>query len=154
VRDPRSATPYPLPHNSAELWTGAAKLVVPLTERATLRALGLHTEDQRLLYDPAYKYDPEYAPAQRLRGDLISGHLQYTSNPRSRVPLVLDVRAGRYVREFLRGQLVEQPDYGFGALTGSRFHFVGEDSRPSRAPGQRGHSVGRPRLLHGERLAG
>jgi Outer membrane receptor proteins, mostly Fe transport len=127
VRDPRSATPYPLPHNSAELWTGAAKLVVPLTERATLRALGLHTEDQRLLYDPAYKYDPEYAPAQRLRGDLISGHLQYTSNPRSRVPLVLDVRAGRYVREFLRGQLVEQPDYGFGALTGSRFHFVGED---------------------------
>jgi hypothetical protein len=34
---------------------------------------------------------------------------------------------GRYVREFLRGELVEQPDYALGALTGSRFHFVGED---------------------------
>ncbi|HEU4525040.1 MAG TPA: TonB-dependent receptor [Gemmatimonadales bacterium] len=125
--DPRSTEPYPLPHNSGELWSGAAKLVVPVTERATLRALGLHTEDQRLLYDPAYKYDPEYGPAQRLRGDLISGHLQYISNPRSNVPLVLDVRVGRYVRDFLRGELVEQPDYALGALTASRFHFVGEE---------------------------
>jgi outer membrane receptor protein involved in Fe transport len=31
------------------------------------------------------------------------------------------------VREFLRGELVEQPDFSLGALTGSRFHFVGED---------------------------
>jgi outer membrane receptor protein involved in Fe transport len=119
--------PYPLPHNGGEQWTGAAKLVVPVTERATFRALGLHSEDQRLLYDPAYKYDPEYGPGQRLRGDLVSGHLQYTSDPRSGLPLVVDLRAGRYVREFLRGELVEQPDYAFGALTGSRFHFVGED---------------------------
>lgn len=127
-RDPRSAVPYPLPHNSGEQWTGAAKLVVPVTERATLRALGLHSEDQRLLYDPAYKYDPEYGPAQRLRGDLVSGHLQYTSDPGSGLPFVLDLRAGRYVREFLRGELVDQPDYSLGALTGSRYHFVGEDS--------------------------
>jgi outer membrane receptor protein involved in Fe transport len=126
-RDPRSAVPYPLPHNSGEQWTGAAKVVVPITERATLRALGLHSEDQRLLYDPAYKYDPESGPAQRLRGDLVSGHVQYTSDPRSGFPLVLDLRVGRYVREFLRGELVEQPDYSLGALTGSRFHFVGED---------------------------
>ena len=126
-RDPRSATPYPLPHNSGEQWTGAAKLVVPVTGRATFRALGLHSEDQRLLYDPAYKYDPEYGPAQRLRGDLVSGHLQYTSDPRAGLPLVVDLRAGRYVREFLRGELVEQPDYAVGALTGSRFHFIGEE---------------------------
>jgi outer membrane receptor protein involved in Fe transport len=126
-RDPRFAVPYPLPHNSGEQWTGAAKLVVPVTQRATFRALGLHSEDQRLLYDPAYKYDPEFGPAQRLRGDLVSGHLQYTSDPRSGLPLVLDLRAGRYVREFLRGELVEQPDYSIGAVTGSRFHFVGED---------------------------
>jgi outer membrane receptor protein involved in Fe transport len=125
--DPRTTTPYPLPHNSGELWSGAAKLVVPVTGRATLRALGLHTEDQRLLYDPAYKYDPEYAPAQRLRGDMVSGHLQYISNPRSSLPVVLDFRVGRYVREFLRGELVEQPDYGLGALTASRFHFIGEN---------------------------
>ena len=126
-RDPRSASPYPLPHNSGEQWTGAAKLVVPVTERATFRALGLHSEDQRLLYDPAYKYDPEFGPAQRLRGDLVSGHLQYTTDPRSSLPLVVDLRAGRYVRDFLRGELVEQPDYAVGALTGKRFHFVGED---------------------------
>ena len=126
-RDPRSASPYPLPHNSGEQWTGAAKLVVPVTERATFRALGLHSEDQRLLYDPAYKYDPEFGPAQRLRGDLVSGHLQYTSDPRSGLPLVVDLRAGRYVRDFLRGELVEQPDFAVGALTGKRFHFVGED---------------------------
>jgi outer membrane receptor protein involved in Fe transport len=126
-RDPRSAVPYPLPHNSGEQWTGAAKIVVPITDRATFRGLGLHTEDQRLLYDPAYKYDPEYAPAQRLRGDLVSGHAQYTSDPRSGFPLILDLRAGRYVREFLRGELIEQPDYSLGAITGSRFHFVGED---------------------------
>ena len=126
-RDPRSTVPYPLPHNSGEQWTGAAKLVVPITDRATFRALGLHTEDQRLLYDPAYKYDPEVGPGQRLRGDLVSGHLQYTSDPRSGFPLIIDLRAGRFVREFLRGELVEQPDYAVGAITGSRFHFVGED---------------------------
>jgi outer membrane receptor protein involved in Fe transport len=125
--DPRTNTPYPLPHNSGELWSGAAKLVVPVTQRATLRALGLHTEDQRLLYDPAYKYDPEFGPAQRLRGDMVSGHLQYISSPRSSLPVVLDFRVGRYVREFLRGELVEQPDYALGALTASRFHFIGED---------------------------
>jgi hypothetical protein len=126
-RDPRASVPYPLPHNSGEQWTGAAKLVLPVTGRATFRVLGLHSEDQRLLYDPAYKYDPDHGPAQRLRGDLVSGHLQYTSDPRAGLPLVMDLRVGRYVREFLRGELVEQPDYAVGALTGSRFHFVGED---------------------------
>ena len=119
----------------------------------------MHSEDQRLLYDPAYKYDPEYAPGQRLRGDLVSGHVQYTSDPRSGMPLVLDLRAGRYVREFLRGELVEQPDYSVGAFTGSRFHFVGEDlARAQTAstdpiPGfaaagvQLSDAVGRSRLL-------
>ncbi|MBA3893122.1 MAG: TonB-dependent receptor [Gemmatimonadales bacterium] len=141
TRDPRATAPYPLPHNSGEQWTGAAKLVVPITDRASVRALGLHSEDQRLLYDPAYKYDAEFAPAQRLRGDLVSGHVQYTSDPRSGFPLVLDFRAGRYVREFVRGELAEQPDHAFGALTGSRFRFLGEDlaraqsSSPSPIPG-------------------
>ncbi len=95
---------------------------------ATFRALGLHSEDQRLLYDPAYKYDPEFGPAQRLRGRPGErAHAVHQRSPRRGMPLVLDLRAGRYVREFVRGELVEQPDYAFGALTGSRFHFVGED---------------------------
>ena len=125
--DPRHATPYPLPHNSGEQWTGAGKVVVPVGERVTVRGLGIHSEDQRLLFDPAYKYDPRFAPAQRLRGDLVSGHAHFASTPRGGAPLTVDVRASRYVREFLRGELVEQPDYALGALTGSRFHFVGED---------------------------
>jgi outer membrane receptor protein involved in Fe transport len=57
----------------------------------------------------------------------VSGHLQYTSDPRGGLPLVLDLRVGRFVREFLRGELIEQPDYAVGALTGDRFHFYGED---------------------------
>jgi len=125
-RDPRTADPYPLPHNSGELWTGAAKLVFPITDRVTVRALGLHSEDQRLLYDPAYKYVPRLAPAQRLRGDLVNSHIQYTSNPRG-TPLVVDLRVGRFTREFLRGELVDEVDYAVGGLTASRFHFVGED---------------------------
>jgi outer membrane receptor protein involved in Fe transport len=40
----------------------------------------------------------------------------------------VDLRAGRFVREFLRGQLDGTVDYKIGALTGSRFHIVGEDS--------------------------
>jgi outer membrane receptor protein involved in Fe transport len=130
-RDPRSAAPYPLPHNAGEQWTGAAKLVFPIGERMTLRGLGMHSEDQRLLYDPAYKYDPEFAPGQRLRGNLVSGHLQFTSDPRG-LPLVVDLRVGRYVREFVRGELVEQPDYSVGAITGTPFHFVGEDLAKSQ----------------------
>jgi outer membrane receptor protein involved in Fe transport len=136
--DPRHTAPYPLPHNSGEQWTGAGKVVVPIGQRVTFRALGLHSEDQRLLYEPAYKYDPEFAPAQRLRGDLVTGHMHFASAPKGGAPLTVDVRASRYVREFFRGQLTEQPDYAIGAITGSRFHFVGEDEakllRASAAP--------------------
>jgi outer membrane receptor protein involved in Fe transport len=136
--DPRHGVPYPLPHNSGEQWTGAGKVVVPIGDRVTVRGLGLHSEDQRLLFDPAYKYDPEFAPAQRLRGDLATGHLHFASTPGGGAPLTVDVRASRYVREFFRGELVEQPDYALGAITGSRFHFVGEEEatllRTSAAP--------------------
>ncbi|MEZ0333383.1 MAG: TonB-dependent receptor, partial [Gemmatimonadales bacterium] len=138
--DPRSATPYPLPHNSGELWTGALKLVAPVTNRATVRVFGLHSEEQALLYDPAYKYDVEYSPAQRLRGDLVSGHFQYINDPRS-LPISIDLRVARFVREFLRGEAEGEVDYAFGAFTGSRLHFVGEDlareqdSSPDPIPG-------------------
>ena len=126
-RDPRTASPAPLPHNSGEQWNALGKITVPVTEQLTLRLLGLHSEDQRLLYDPAYKYDLVLAPAERLRGDLLTGHLQYASSPRSGKPLLLDLRIGRFSRDFLRGTLSDEVDYAFGALTGRRFHFVGED---------------------------
>jgi outer membrane receptor protein involved in Fe transport len=126
-RDPRTTQPDILPHNSGEQWNGAAKAVLPLGGQATLRLLGVHSEDQRLLFDPAFKYANDFAPAQRLRGDLVSGHLQVRTAPSSRAPLVVDLRAGRFVREFLRGQLDGTVDYAVGAITGSRFHIVAED---------------------------
>jgi TonB-dependent receptor-like protein/carboxypeptidase family protein len=125
--DPRAGQPNLLPHNSGEQWNGAAKLVVPVASGAVLRVFGIHSEDQRLLYDNAYKYDLDFAPAQRLRGDLVSGHLQLRTDPRSSAPLIVDLRGGRFVREFLRGQLDGTVDYKIGALTGSRIHVVGED---------------------------
>jgi hypothetical protein len=53
VRDPRNASPAMLPHNSGEQWTALGKITLPLTDQLTLRTLGLHSEDQNLLYDPA-----------------------------------------------------------------------------------------------------
>ena len=125
--DPRAGSPALLPHNSGEQWSALGKITVPVSGQVTLRALGLRTEDQRLLYDPAYKYDLRLAPAQRLHGNLITGHLQYARSPRSGKPLILDVRMGRFSRDFIRGTLDREVDYAFGALTGSRFHFLGED---------------------------
>ncbi len=138
--DPRADDPYPLPHNSGELWTGALKLVTPVTDRTTLRLFGLHSEEQQLLYDQAYKYDARFSPAQRVQGDLVSGHLQYVGDP-EKLPLSVDLRVARFVREFLRGEAEEEADYVFGAFTGSRIHFIGEDlareqdSRPDPIPG-------------------
>jgi hypothetical protein len=126
-RDPRTAEPALLPHNSGEIWSGLGKIVVPFTDQVTLRLLGLHSEEQRLLYDPAYKYDLDFAPSQRTQGDLFSGHVQFASGPGTRHPLIVDARVGRFVRDFMRGTLDEEVDYALGALTGRRFHFVGED---------------------------
>jgi hypothetical protein len=127
-RDPRSQAPALLPHNSGEQWSGLGKITLPLTDRVTFRFLGLHSEDQRLLYDQAYKYDIQLAPAQRLTGTLFSGHAQYTSGPSARKPLIVDLRVGHFTRDFLRGTLQGEVDYGFGALSGRRFHFIGEDA--------------------------
>lgn len=132
--DPRAGQPNLLPHNSGEQWNGAAKLVIPVASGAVLRVFGIHSEDQRLLYDNAYKYALDFAPVQRLRGDLVSGHLQLRTDPRSSMPLIVDLRGGRFVREFLRGQLDGTVDYKIGALTGSRFHIVGEDEARALSP--------------------
>ena len=133
-RDPRSESPTMLPHNSGEQWSGLGKITLPVTDRLTLRLTGLHSEDQSLLYDPAYKYDADLAPAQRLRGNLLSGHAQYASGPGTRKPLIMDVRVGRFTREFIRGTLEGEVDYAFGALTGTPFHFIGEDIARSQEP--------------------
>jgi outer membrane receptor protein involved in Fe transport len=132
--DPRTSTPAPLPHNSGEQWNGMGKIVLPVVPQVVLRVLGVHSENQRLLYDPAYKYDLDLAPGERLQGNLLGGHAQYVSGPGNRNPLILDLRVARFVREFIRGTLADTVDYAFGALTGQHFHFVGEDNATTLDP--------------------
>lgn len=125
-RDPRSARPNMLPHNSGEQLDAAAKLTVPFLERQTLRLFALHSIEQRLLYDPVYKYDPSFAGAQRTAGNLLSGHLHLVSAPSSGASLLADLRLGYFGRDFERGTLAAPAPYRFGAFTGRTYHFLGE----------------------------
>jgi len=126
TRDPRFGAPGLLPHNSGERLDLGGKLSIPLGARQTLRLFGLHSAEQRLLFDPTYKYDLPFAPASRVRGTLFSGHLQHTSGPGAVNPLTVDLRVGYFDRVFFRGTLAQQPDFKFGAFTGETFHFLGE----------------------------
>lgn len=121
-RDPRNTSPALLPHNSGERYDAGLKLRVPFGAAHALRLFALRSVEQRLLYDPLYKYDTEQAPARRVIGDLLTAHFQRATNT-----FTADIRAAYFAREFLRGTLTEQPTYRFGAFTGSAFHFVGED---------------------------
>jgi hypothetical protein len=123
-RDPRHDEPALLPHNSGERYDAAVKLRVPLGGDGahTLRLFALRSADQRLLYDPVYKYDTRWAPARRVSGNLLSAHLQRATNA-----FTADIRAGYFTREFIRGTLADQPSYRFGAITGKSFRFVGEE---------------------------
>jgi hypothetical protein len=119
--DPRTANPTLLPHNSGERYDGGLKLRVPLGRQHTLRLFGLRSVEQRLLFDPAYKYELDLAPARRVTGTLFTAHLQ-----RSGDALTADLRLGTFGREFTRGTLVSQPDVVLGAFSTTRFQFVGE----------------------------
>lgn len=122
-RDPRHDAPWILPHNSGEQADLAAKLTIPLGERQTLRILGLHSAEQRMLYDPAYKYDPEFGPVRRTTGNLLNAHLQRTFPGPG---ITADLRIGHFGREFIRGAAAESVDYRFGAFTGERIGILGE----------------------------
>jgi hypothetical protein len=124
--DPRAGEPYMLPHNSGEQMDAAAKLTIPFLERQTLRLFALHSLEQRLLFDPVYKYDPSFAGAQRTAGDLLSGHLHLVSAPSAGANLLADLRFGYFGREFERGALSSPVPYRFGAFTSGTYHFVGE----------------------------
>ena len=126
-RDPRAQNPSLLPHNGGERYDGALKLTVPLGVRQTLRLFGLQSVEQRLLFDPAYKYDPSLAPAQRVRGTLLTGQLQHASSPGAVTQLTIDLRVGYFDRVFERGALSDQPNQRFGAFSFGTFHFLGED---------------------------
>lgn len=122
--DPRHDNPWLLPHNSVETYHLAGKLTIPLGGQRTFRVLGVHSIDQRLLYDPRYKYDAEFAPGRRSDGDLLNLHLQ---NVFPRQSLIADLRLGYFSRDFLQGPLARQPDFVFGAFTGRPLHILNED---------------------------
>lgn len=124
--DPRSSAVAALPHNSGEQFDIAAKLAIPIGRQQTLRLFGLYGVQQGLLYDQLFKYALGFAPAQRITGGLVTADYQYASAPEATTPLILDVRAGWYGKNFHRGSLTDQPEYAFGAFTGETFHFQGE----------------------------
>jgi len=123
-RDPRHAEPWMLPHNSGEQADLAAKFTVPLGSRQTLRILGLHSAEQRLLYDPAYKYDQAFMPAQRTSGNLLNAQLQQTFPGPN---ITADLHFGYFTRDFIRGTPTNLPDYRFGAFTGEKINIQDED---------------------------
>lgn len=126
-RDPRGGSPHVLPHNSAERYDAALKLTVPVGSRQTLRLFGLRSLEQRLLFDPAFKYDESFAPARRVSGALFTADLKYASGPGTVNPLTADLRVGYFDRSFERGALADQPPYQVGAFSFRTFHFLGED---------------------------
>lgn len=123
-RDPRFDTPRPLPHNSGESWTAAAKFTIPAGNRLIARVFGLKSIEQQYLYDQRFKYEPDYGPGRRVDGSLFSGHLQLL--PGDGTPIIGDLRIGLFSRDFMRGA-VDAADYQFGAFTASRMNIRGED---------------------------
>ena len=123
-RDPRHGAPWLLPHNSGEQADLAAKLTIPLGTRQTLRILGLHSAEQRLLFDPAFKYEPGFAPARRVTGNLVNAQIQRTFPGPG---ITLDGHFGYFSRDFVRGTPTTTPDYRFGAFTGKKLEIEGED---------------------------
>ena len=120
-RDPRFDRPALLPHNRGERLDGALKLRIPLGRQHTLRVFGLRSVEQRLLFDPAYKYDLDQAPGQRVLGQLLSGHLQRFAGA-----LSADLRVGYFSRDFVRGALAQPAAPSFGPFGSRAFEFVGE----------------------------
>ncbi|HXI21884.1 MAG TPA: TonB-dependent receptor [Gemmatimonadales bacterium] len=123
LRDPRHNEPWILPHNSGEQADLALKLTVPMGQRQTLRLLGLRSAAQRLLYDPAYKYDQTLAPVSRTTGNLLNAHVQRTFPGPN---INADLRLGYFSRDFIRGDAVSLPGYQFGAFTGKKIDIMGE----------------------------
>ncbi len=120
--DPRRADPYHLAHNSGERLDAAGKLTVPLGKSRTLRLFGLRSIEQRLLYDPPYKYDPALMPGRRVGATLASVNLQHAAGS-----VVSEFRLGWFDRDYFQGALATQPSYRLGAATLQSFHFLGED---------------------------
>ena len=138
--DPRSAAPILLPHNSGEQWTGAGQ-----DHRAGHRPDHLPGARASLRGPaPALRSGLQVRCRSRAgpaaSGDLLTGHVQYASDPRSASPSSWICGWRGSCREFIRGELDGDVDYAVGALTGIRFHFLGEERGACTGPVAGGHS--------------
>jgi hypothetical protein len=124
--DPRFAAPWMLPHNSGEAIDLFAKVTLPLGDRHALRLLGAASDQRRLLFDPALKYEPGRGPAQEVNGRLGLFHYQFASAPDSHAATVVDLRLGYFEKEAIRGPLATVPGFEFGGFTLGGFDFVAE----------------------------
>lgn len=123
--DPRSTTPYPLPHSSTETWTAGGKITVPFSDQVVFRVFGLGTAQQAYLFDPAFKYDPNFGGASRTDGELFTSQLQILPSQLAHRPLFGDLRIGYSDKTFARGTAAA-PDYQFGAFTFKKIHILDE----------------------------
>jgi hypothetical protein len=130
--DPRFQSPWMLPHNSGETIDLFAKLTLPLGARHLVRLLGAASDQRRLLFDPALKYEPDRGPAQEVNGRLGLLHYQFASAPDSHAATLVDLRVGYFEKRALRGGLGALPDFEFGAFSLGGFAFAGEAVARSR----------------------
>jgi hypothetical protein len=130
--DPRFDSPWLLPHNSGEAIDLFAKATLPLGQRHVVRLLGAASDQRRLLFDPALKYDPDRGPAQEINGRLGLFQYQFASAPDSQAATVVDFRLGYFEKQALRAPLVSAPGYDFGGFTLGGFEFAGESLARAR----------------------
>lgn len=130
--DPRGAAPYLLPHNSGEQYDVLGKLTVPIGARHELRLLGVRSETQRLLFDPALKYAPDAGSGERRTGRLALMHLRRGVTSGAGLGFGMDLRLGFFEKEATRAPLLDVPERHFGAFTFSSLAFAGEDLARSR----------------------
>ena len=134
-RDPRTAAPALLPHNSGEQWSGLGKITLP--GRPTGSPSDCWASTPRTSACSTIRPTSTTSTWPRLSGSAAISSPVTRNTPAGPVrskPLIVDLRVGRFIREFLRGTLDGQVDYALGALTGKQFHFIGEDAARAQQP--------------------
>jgi hypothetical protein len=69
-----------LPHQRGDRLIGFARIDRPLSDNLALVVTLLHNRDQRELYTPEHRYNPQYQLGQRTGGSLASALLDWTRN--------------------------------------------------------------------------
>ncbi len=113
VGDPRTPAPWELTHNTGEWLDAAAKVSVSLDAAPTLQLLGVHSREDRLLFDPVFKYDSEAGPAGRLNATLLAAELR-----RSAQMVTGALRLSYFTRSLTQGELTGPAHYRFWGLGG------------------------------------